>query len=94
MYLDLHVGCICLILNKSGFSQQIFMKDHNINLMEIHPVGAVLIHVDSHTIIQTGAHDKAKRYFLQLCQHIFKFHCFTMHFISQMSHSHQLMHLF
>jgi hypothetical protein len=26
MYLDLQVRCICLILNKSGFSQQIFMK--------------------------------------------------------------------
>jgi len=35
------------------------MKDHNINLIEIHPVGAVLIHVDSHTVIQIGTHDKA-----------------------------------
>jgi len=69
MYLVLHVWHICLILNKSGFSEQIFKKDHNINLMESHPVGAVLIHVDSHTVMQTWAHDKAKRHFLQLCQH-------------------------
>jgi len=32
---------------------------------------------------------------LQCCRFIsFFFHCFTVHFISQMSHSHQLMHLF
>ena len=50
MYLGLHVKCpiFCPIFTKFGFCQ-IFMKSSITIVMEFHPVGAVLIHVDTWT---------------------------------------------
>jgi hypothetical protein len=48
---------------KLEFSQQIFKK-YVSDLMEIHPVGAKLLHVDG----QTGRHDKANSHPPQFCE--------------------------